>query len=131
MKELILAIVLLGDYQVTAYQSVPNQTDRSPFTTSIGERTSPHGIAVSQDLLEAKTVRYGDLVYVEEVGWRVVNDCMNERHRDRFDVWVPNDGAEADFHRRFANRKLKIWRIRRDSNGAKNQNLKNQTRKGR
>lgn len=119
MKELILAIALLGDFNVTAYQSVPNQTDRSPFTTSIGERTSPHGVAVSQDLLDNGTVKYGDLLYVEDVGWRIVNDCMNERHKNRFDVWVQNDEAERQFHKRFANRKLKIWRVRKD-NGTKN-----------
>lgn len=129
MKELILAVILLGDFNVTAYQSVPNQTDRSPFSTSIGERTSPHGVAVSQDLLANGTVRYGDLVYVEDVGWRIVNDCMNERHRNRFDVWVQNDEAERQFDKRFANRKLRIWRVRKD-NGTKNTRYQNK-KKGR
>lgn len=120
MKELVLAIILLGDFQVTAYQSVPNQTDASPFSTSIGERTSPHGVAVSQDLLNNKTIRYGDLLYIEDIGWRIVNDCMNKRYVNRFDVWVQNDEAEARFHKRFANRKLKIWIVRRKSDGSKN-----------
>lgn len=125
MKELILAITLLGNYTVTAYQSVRNQTDASPYTTSIGERTSPHGVAVSQDWLDKKIVSYGDLIYIEDVGWRIVNDCMNERYRERFDIWVANNGEESSFHKRFANRKLKIWRVRRSDNGSKNANYQN------
>lgn len=129
MKELILAIVLLGDYHVTAYQSVPNQTDASPFTTSIGERTSPHGVAVSQDLLANGTVKYGDLIYIEEVGWRIVNDCMHERLTGRFDVWVPSNEAEKQFDKQFAKRKLRIWRVRRDSSGSKNTGYQNKKKR--
>ena len=42
MNTLILIVTLLGNLQVTSYRSVPNQTDNSPYFTSIGERVHPH-----------------------------------------------------------------------------------------
>lgn len=73
---------------VTAYRSVPDQTDSSPFVTSIGHRTHPYGCAVSQDLLKSKQVSYGDYLCVEGLGCYVVNDTMNPRMKHSIDIWV-------------------------------------------
>lgn len=87
---LALAIILIGNLQVTSYRSVKNQTDDSPYVTSIGERVHPHGIAVSRDLLKrwGGPLNYGDTVYVEGFGFKVVNDCMGEGNKQAIDIWV-------------------------------------------
>jgi 3D (Asp-Asp-Asp) domain-containing protein len=74
--------------KVTAYRSVPEQCDASPFTTSIGHRTSQEGLAVSPDLLARRIACYGDVVVVPGIGTRIVNDVMNKRHKNSMDVWV-------------------------------------------
>lgn len=112
MKELIIAISLLGQCTVTSYRSVPEQTDDTPFHTSIGERVHNHGVAVSQDWLKSGMIKYGDMVYVEEIGWKVVNDTMNSRHKQRFDVWVETRDEERRFHKNYGQKKLRVWIVK-------------------
>ncbi len=113
MDTLLLMTMFIGTLQVTSYRSVPNQTDASPHLTATGERTNVHGIAVSQDLLKKNggPLNYGDLVFVEGVGFKHVNDCMNERHKQRADVWVASLEDEQAFHKRYKNKKLRMWVI--------------------
>lgn len=130
MKTIVLVLVgALQGFSVTAYRSVPNQTDSSPFHTSTSEHVSPYGVAVSQDLiclacrrlhrrckeLEGERLHYGDLLYIEEIGWKFVNDLMNERHKNSVDIWVKTREEEKIFYRRFKDKKLSIWRILNDS----------------
>lgn len=96
MAPLKIIICLIGTLQVTGYQSVPAQTDDSPTWTSIGDRTTMFGCAISQDLLETKRVKYGDILYIEGHGYRVVNDCMG-----RFAHYkVPRKGGTAHIFKR-------------------------------
>jgi 3D (Asp-Asp-Asp) domain-containing protein len=104
-------VLCMGEFTVTSYRSVPNQTDSSPFHTSIGERTNNAVIAVSQDMLRDGRVRYGDVVFIEGVGGRVVLDTMHPRWKNRLDVWVATKKDEAAFHKKFKSRKLKVWKI--------------------
>jgi len=113
MNELILAIMLLGNFPVTSYRSVHNQTDNSPFITSTGEYVNKMGCAASQDLLRDGIVKYGDLVYIEEVGFRYVNDTMNIRIKRQFDVWVGTLAEEKAHDKQFGRRKLKVWLIKK------------------
>ncbi len=83
--------------RVTAYRSVSNQTDDSPFITSIGHRTSQEGVAVSPDLLKSRSACYGDVVIIPGVGTRIINDVMALRHRRSFDVWVSTLSDEKNF----------------------------------
>lgn len=108
---LLLTATLLGSMIVTSYRSVPEQTDNSPFITSIGEHVCKDGVAASQDLLLSGKVKYGDWVYIEEIGFKRINDTMNKRHVNRMDVWVGSFKEEKAFHERFGNRKLKIYLI--------------------
>ena len=104
-------LVFVGSYPVTAYRSVPSQTDNSPYLTSIGQRTHEHGIAVSQNLLKEGSLKYGDLVYVDGIGFKFVNDCMNKRHHDRLDVWVKGLKEEKLFDEKFKSKKVGVWRV--------------------
>lgn len=98
-------LMLLGVLQVTSYRSVPQQTDSTPFITSIGERVAKGGIAVSQDMLCPLTrykknhaadkclfsyshLPYKDALYVEKFGLHIVNDVMHKRHKKAVDIWV-------------------------------------------
>ncbi len=89
----------------TAYNSIPNQTDSSPFHTSTGVRTRYGIIALSRDLL--KRIPYGSKVRLQDNGsWKsgrgrgkynnmlkdtvfVVEDTMHPRKSSTVDVWLP------------------------------------------
>jgi 3D (Asp-Asp-Asp) domain-containing protein len=96
---LAMVIVLLGNLSLTSYRSVPEQTDDSPFHTAIGERVTVRGCAVSRDLLKrwGGPLDYGDLIYIEGVGFRFVNDCMAARHKQAVDIWVEKYEDEKAF----------------------------------
>lgn len=89
-----LLIVLIGTCTITSYQPIPAQTkpeckDRYHCTTSIDDGITQYGAAVSQDLLRAGTVHYGDILQIEGFDTlRVVNDCMNKRHKHHIDLLV-------------------------------------------
>lgn len=97
----VAAILLISVMTVTSYRSVPSQTKgrgaslHSCQFTSIGQRVHPHGIAVSQEQLweNGGNLNYGDILFVEGYGYKVVNDCMNPRYGktvpgNRIDIWV-------------------------------------------
>lgn len=107
-----ITLVFLSSFLVTAYRSVPKQTDSTPFHTSIGEYVHKDGIAVSQDLLLSGKIKYGDYVFVEDIGLKRVNDCMHSRYKNRFDVWLGNYQEEKEFDRKYGHRKLKVWLVK-------------------
>lgn len=142
--ELVIKCLLLGTLTVTSYRSVPNQTDSSPFNTSTGERVSRSGAAISQDRLckacrkkhrrcdhpeNSKVIHYGDCLYIEDVGFRIVNDCMGKvkhyriktkhgmkilykKQENWVDVWVPTYEDEHKFHRQNGIIQHKVWVIK-------------------
>lgn len=142
MNELAMTVILVGNLTVTSYQSIPAQTDSTPFHTSTGERVRPGGAAISQDLLcgacrklhqrcdhptYPNKIHYGDLLYVQPVGFVIVNDCMGKFKRfkiktklglrSRFkkqetwiDIWVPSYKDERTFHKRNGITKHAVWR---------------------
>jgi 3D (Asp-Asp-Asp) domain-containing protein len=109
--KLLLATILLGNLTLTSYRSVESQTDSTPFITADGSHVTPYGCALSRDLLKrwGGPVDYGDLVYVEHFGFRVVNDCMAARHKKRIDLWVATYQEEKAINVQ----KRKVWLIRR------------------
>jgi 3D (Asp-Asp-Asp) domain-containing protein len=93
---------------VTSYRSVPSQTDNSPYITSIGEKVNKSGVAASQDLLKQGTLKYGDIIYVEGYGLKVVNDTMNPRMTNHIDMWVKTRAEE----KKVGTRTLKVYKIK-------------------
>lgn len=112
--KLIIVTALVGNLIGTAYRSVPDQTDSSPNFTATGEKTCGHGIAVSGDLLKKAggPLDYGDVVYIEGIGIKVINDTMNKRHKGRFDVWVSTYKEEKAFDQKYRNKKFKVWLLK-------------------
>lgn len=108
-----LVLILIGNLIGTSYRSVPEQTDASPNFTATGEKTCGHGIAVSLDLLRSHggPLEFGDDVYIEGIGLKVVNDVMNRRHKQRIDIWVATYKEEKEFDLKFGNKKLKVWKV--------------------
>jgi 3D (Asp-Asp-Asp) domain-containing protein len=84
---------------VTSYRSVPEQTDDTPFYTSIGLHVKEGFCAVSQDQL-GKSIHYGDILYVEipakpELNrYCMVADTMNKRNKRAIDFWVATKAQE-------------------------------------
>lgn len=97
--------VALGVLTVTSYMSVPSQTDSTPHRTAINHRTHPLGVAVSRDLLQSGEACYGDVLYVEGFGLRVVNDTMNIRHERSLDLFVETKAEEGYV----GTQRLRVW----------------------
>ena len=103
-----IALILLGVLTTTSYRPIVGQTDASPTWTSIGDRTTKYGVAVSQDLLKSGQVKYGDVLFVEGFGLRVVNDCMHYRKRNSIDLLVLTHKEEQ----RIGTRHLKVYKVK-------------------
>lgn len=110
MNELFLAAILIGNMQITSYRSVKEQTDDTPFITSTGDHVHSEGVALSRDLLSrwGGPISYGDVVYIEGYGTKVVNDCMNARHTNAVDMWVSSYAEEKEV----GVRRGKVWIIK-------------------
>lgn len=85
---------------MTAYNSLEDQTDSTPFITATNTRTRPGVVAVSRDLLSG-LIPYGSKLLVIEVphnptscgGWHVdyplsVEDTMHPRKTQQVDLWL-------------------------------------------
>ena len=87
--------VELFDFYVidlSAYNSEPNQTDSTPWTTASGKSCKPGVIALSRDLLseytEGAPFSFGDKIMVIKMyGIFDVEDTMHKRKKMQGDVW--------------------------------------------
>lgn len=89
----MIKLIFLGILTVTSYRAVPAQTkpectNRHHCETSIGENVSELGVAVSPDLLLSRRVNYRQPVYIDGIGWRIVDDVMAPKNHNAIDVFV-------------------------------------------
>lgn len=108
----IAKLILLGTLTVTSYRAVPEQTkaacvDRHHCETANGENVSELGAAISQDLLAAGKVKFGDCLYIPGFGYRILNDAMHPRIHNGVDLFVYTLAEE----RRVGTRHLKIYKV--------------------
>ena len=82
-KKVVLRDSLKVD--VTWYTSSVRETDSTPFITADGSQVRDGIIAVSRNLLDYFT--YGDSLYIEDLGWFEVRDCMHQRWINSVDIW--------------------------------------------
>lgn len=90
----------------TAYNSLPNQTDSTPFITATGTRTRPGVVAMSRDML--RIFPYGTRVMIEDLSGRynfkgrvfVVEDTMHARKVKQVDVWMASYRSAINYGRR-------------------------------
>ena len=107
---MILEAILIGTLTATSYRTTPMQTkpectSRDHCRTAIDENVSELGVAISQDLLASGTIHYRDVLYIDHVGYRIVNDCLNKRIHNSVDVFVYTRAEE----KAFGVRHLKVW----------------------
>jgi 3D (Asp-Asp-Asp) domain-containing protein len=93
-------VAYTGSVTATAYNSLPNQTDDSPWTTASGTRCRT-GVIASNHL------PMGTKVMIEGFGDKVftVEDRMNKRYYRRIDIWFRDYGQA----RRFGVKKVKYY----------------------
>jgi len=82
--------------RATAYNSLPNQTDRTPHITATGTRTRFGVVALSRDLL--RKYPYGTRIVIEDLTGRyshllkgrvfIVEDTMHPRKYNQLDIWM-------------------------------------------
>jgi 3D (Asp-Asp-Asp) domain-containing protein len=109
---MIVKLILIGTLTATSYRPVPAQTkkecvNRDKCRTSIDENVSELGVAVSQDLLASGQVHYRDVLFIDGIGYRIVNDCLNARIHNAIDIFVYTRAEE----KAFGVRHLKVWVI--------------------
>lgn len=115
MNFIFVAIMFVGTLYPTAYRSIPAQTKPTGcYWTASGERVNVHGCAVSRDLLKRNggPLKFGDLLYIQGIGFKFVNDTMHGRHKKRIDIWVPTYKDEKAFDEKFKGKYVRVWLIR-------------------
>ncbi|MDB5046266.1 MAG: hypothetical protein JWQ08_2316, partial [Deinococcus sp.] len=91
--------------RATAYNSLPGQTDSSPFITATGTRVRPGVVALSRDLL--RSFPYGSKIMLEDMSGRynnllrgrvfVVEDTMAARKTNSLDIWMGTRSEAIQF----------------------------------
>ncbi|MEW6422454.1 MAG: hypothetical protein AB1511_12140 [Deinococcota bacterium] len=91
--------------RATAYNSMPGQTDSTPFITATGTRVRPGVVALSRDML--RIFPYGTRITVEDLSGRynsllrgrvfVVEDTMAARKTGSIDIWMPTLNQAIQF----------------------------------
>ena len=81
----------------TAYNSVPEQTDDTPFEAAWGDILDPEvkSIAVSWDLLDMGLTQYSIVEIAGLPGKYIVLDKMNSRWEKKIDIYMGTDIEEA------------------------------------
>lgn len=112
LTKLILG-VYIATVTPTAYIPHPSQTDSTPLIAANGKTIHSDGVAISRDLHErwGGPLKFGDLVYLEGIGYKIVNDVMNKRHTNRVDVLVWTENEEAEFWSNWRGKEVKLWKV--------------------
>jgi 3D (Asp-Asp-Asp) domain-containing protein len=89
-EEIIEEIVVLRTsiHTLTAYNSLPEQTNDQPCITANGFNVCEHGI---EDTIAANFLKFGTKVRIPDLfGDRIfiVRDRMNQRYPNRVDIWM-------------------------------------------
>jgi 3D (Asp-Asp-Asp) domain-containing protein len=108
--ELNDGLLFLGEREVSAYTSVENQCDSSPFITASGDSLEDGDRIVATNM---HGFNFGDSVEIEYLGAFCVQDRMNPKYRNRFDIWL-GDSSETGSAQMFGVQKMLVWdKIRR------------------
>lgn len=92
-KDLLLPAINANLVWVTAYASVPGQTDSTPFITASGEHVHDGTIAANWLPFGTKVkipALFGNKVFT-------VEDRMNQAFNERADIWMPTVNAAIRF----------------------------------
>lgn len=91
--------------RATAYNSVPGQTDATPFITATGTRVRSGVVALSRDLL--RQFPYGSKIMIEDLSGRfngmlngrvfIVEDTMAARKTGSLDIWMSTRSQAINF----------------------------------
>ena len=90
---------------LSAYNSMENQTDGSPYSTAIGSLTRD-GVVASNNLPIGTRVRFPD--YFGDKEFRV-EDRMNTRYQNNIDIWMEDYKEAVKFGRRYAKIEVVEW----------------------
>ncbi|MEK9157195.1 MAG: hypothetical protein AAB448_03665 [Patescibacteria group bacterium] len=84
---------LVVKVSMTAYNSLPEQTDSTPFETAMGS-TTRHGVVATNFVPLGTYIKipelYGDEIFI-------VEDRMNARYTNRVDIWMEHYSDALQF----------------------------------
>ena len=93
----------------SAYNSLPNQTDGSPYKTAIGSLTR-HGVIASNYFPIGTRIRIPDHYGDQEFR---VEDRMNPRYDKTLDIWMEHKADAKQFGRRYIKVEVVQWGLGR------------------
>lgn len=96
-KDRELRVIRRSVHAITAYNSLPEQTNDQPCITANGFNVCEHGL---EDTIAANFLRFGTKVRIPELfGDRIfiVRDRMNKRYPDRVDIWMLEKSDAINF----------------------------------
>ena len=107
-KAILLGVLQITSYRPVAVQTKPECTSRDHCRTANDDGITKYGCAVSQDYIKSGAIRYGDAIYIEGYGLRIVNDCLNARYVHSVDMLVFTRAEE----KAVGVRHLRVWLIK-------------------
>jgi 3D (Asp-Asp-Asp) domain-containing protein len=81
----------------TAYSPTVEECDETPFITASGRRVRPGIIALSRDIEREFGVKFGDVLYLEGLGYYEFQDRMHWRWKRRVDIFLPTPEGARHF----------------------------------
>jgi 3D (Asp-Asp-Asp) domain-containing protein len=87
---------------ITAYNSIPNQTDNTPCITANNFNVCKHGI---EDTVAVNFLKFGTKIRIPDIfGDKIftVRDKMNARYTNRVDIWMINKDDAIKLGKRLA-----------------------------
>lgn len=105
---------------ITAYNALPNQTNKHPYTMASNRTVYEGAVAISQDIIDKYKLKFGDIVYIKDLmHYYIFEDKMaygrKEGERvitDTIDIFMYNYDDAKTFH--LTDQDVVIFKINRN-----------------
>jgi len=104
MGKLIIALLILATAGTVQAQTIRVTATAYCFSrnnhTASGEHPTEKTIGISRDIKRKYKIKWGQRVWINGVGYRIVNDLMAAKWVNRIDIWLPTIRQCRKFGRR-------------------------------
>ena len=103
-------IMELNGITITSYNNIAEQTDDTPHIMASNRIVYEGAVAISRDLKSKYDLKYGDILEHNN-RFFVIEDLMNERYKNRVDIFSFDKEYSKNIH--FKNQNIKIYKLKR------------------
>lgn len=83
--------------KVTAYSARMSETDSTPTITASNKKVKEGYIALSRDLEKRFKLKFGDKIYLSNIGVFEFQDRMHRRKRNQVDIFMKSTKKAKEF----------------------------------